>query len=324
MRRREFVTLLGGVAAALPLAAQAQQAQNKRPLVGFLGGASFETARPTIDPFLEGMRELGYVTGRSVDFEYRFADGNLARLPDLAHELDQMRPSVILAAVTPAASAARTAAPGVPIVCPLLSGADLARTDARPDQNVTGIRSWVDGLPAKLIELARELVPSATRIGVLVNVSGVVSPVAQEILALGPSSGAKLIFAEIRGIGDLEPSLHRLVSERVDAVVVPPDSLLFAQRQHLAKLAADAHLPAIYGIPEHVHAGGLASYGVDFKQNFRRAAFFVDKILKGTRPRDMPIEFPTKLIFAINLKAATALGLNLPPTLLTRADEVIE
>ena len=326
MRRRDFIALLGG-AAAWPVVAQAQQPQSKRPLVGFLGGASFQTARPTIDAFLDGMRELGHVEGRSIDIEYRFADGILSRTPELARQMAQLRPKVILAAVTAGAVASQAAAPDVPIVCPLLSGTDqlgLARTDASPDRNVTGIRSWVDGLPTKLVELARDIVPGAVRIGVLVNASGPFSPVALEILAAGPSTGASLITAEVRATQDLESGFHHFVKDGVTVVVVPADSLFFAERNRIAKLATDARLPAVYGITEHVHAGGLASYGVDFIQNFRRAATFVDKILKGARPHDLPIEFPTKLILAVNLKTAKALGLTMPPMLLARADVVIE
>ena len=273
------------------------------------------------------MRDLGYIEGQSVEIEYRFADGDLGRLPSLARELSHLNPAVIFAAVTASAVAARTAAPGVPIVCPLLSGTEqlgLSRTDARPDQDVTGIRSWVDGLPTKLIEVAREIVPGAARLGVLVNATGLISPMAKELLAAGPSTGASLISAEVRATKDLDASFRRLVTEGAAVMIVPADSLFFAERHRIAKLAADARIPAICGIPEHVHAGGLASYGVDFIQNFRRAASFVDKILRGAQARDLPIEFPAKLVLAVNLKTARALGLDIPPTLLARADEVIE
>ena len=323
--RRQFIGVLGG-AAAWPLAAWAQRVGRTRPLIGFLGGASFQSARPTIDPWLEAMRNSGYVEGHSVDIAHRFAEGDLARLPELARELAQLKPDLIFAAVTPAAVAARHAAPTTPIVCPLLTAPDqlgLSKTDARPDQNVTGIGSHVDGLAGKLIELALELVPGAGRIGVLVNATGPGANTA-EILRGTAGLGASLIPAEVRSIANLERGFRRFSSESVGVVVVPANSLFFAERQRIAKLAVDARMPSVFGIREHVLAGGLAAHGVDFKQNFRRAAVFVDKLLKGARPNELPIEFPTKIDIAVNLKTAKVLGLEIPPTLLARADEVIE
>jgi putative ABC transport system substrate-binding protein len=326
MRRREFITLVGG-AAAWPLAARAQRIGRKRPLIGFLGGASFETARPTIDAWLEGMRELGYVAGQSIDIEYRFAEGDYRRLPELARQLAELKPDVILAAVTRSAAAAHEAAPMVPIVCPLLSELEqfrLTPTDARPDQNITGIRMWVEGFAAKQVELAREIVPGASRIGLLVNATGPGPSQLNDILTAGARISASYLRAEVRQIQDLDLAFHRFTDESAAAAVVVADSLFFAERHRIAQLAANARIPTVYGIREHVDAGGLASYGVDYKHNFRRAAQFIDRILKGALPSDLPIEFPTRLTLALNLKAARALGLDIPPTLLARADEVIE
>ena len=282
MGRREFITLLGGAAAAWPFAARAQEKSGrKRPLIGFLGGASFESARPTVGAWLEGMRELGYVAGQSIDIEYRFAEGDYHRLPELARELAQLKPDLILAAVTRGAAAAHGAAPAIPVVCPLLSETErfgLSRTDARPDQNVTGIRMWVEGFAAKQVELAREIVPGASRVGVLVNATGSGSPLLfNEVLAAAPRIGAHFVPVEIRQTSDLEVAFRRFNEQGAEAAVVLADSLFFAERHQIAKLAADARIPTIYAIREHVDVGGLASYGVDYQHNFRRAAQFVDK-----------------------------------------------
>jgi putative ABC transport system substrate-binding protein len=325
MQRREFITLIGGAAqAALPRLARAE-VSTKRPLLAVLGGVT-RTEFPT--SFMEGMRELGYVEGSNIDLAYRFADGHSGLLPSLAQELVQLAPEVIVAAVTPAAVAARRVTQTIPIVCPILGSPiefGLIVTMSRPGGNVTGLMSRVDGLVGKQIELAAELVQPLVRLGLIVNVSSSdVIKARQELESAGERLGIKLIFAEVREPEELGTAFQQLSNEHVQAVFILGDAMLFQERQRVAALAAAARLPAVYGFRDHVDAGGLMSYGVNYAENFRRAATYVVKILRGARPSDLPVEFPTKLELVINLRAAKALGLDIPPMLLARADAVIE
>jgi putative tryptophan/tyrosine transport system substrate-binding protein len=326
MRRREFVSLLGG-AAAWPLAGRAQTSM-KRPLIAWLSLGERTSSWVFVEAFLQGMREHDYVEGRQFDIVYRFADGYIERLPSLAEELVRLNPDVILAPASGPAVAAKKATAAIPIVTPALADAvhlGLITSESRPGGNVTGITPYVAGLPAKQMELAREVVPSAARIGVLANLSDPKAPPQwQELEAAGRELGVNVTAEDVSTPHDLDRAFQALARQRVDVLIVLQTSMLVSERRKIAVLAAATRLPAIYGYREHVDDGGLVSYGVDLRACFRRGAYYVHKILKGVPPRDLPVEFPTKLELVINLKTARALGLEVPPTLLARADEVIE
>jgi putative tryptophan/tyrosine transport system substrate-binding protein len=327
VRRREFITLLGGATAAWPLAARAQTSM-KRPLIAWLSLGERTSSWVFVEAFLQGMREHDYVEERQFDIVYRFADGYIERLPSLAEELVRLNPDVILAPASGPAVAAKKATAAIPIVTPALADAvhlGLITSESRPGGNVTGITPYVAGLPAKQMELAREVVPSAARIGVLANLSDPKAPPQwQELEAAGRELGVNVTAEDVSTPHDLDRAFQALARQRVDVLIVLQTSMLVSERRKIAVLAAATRLPAIYGYREHVDDGGLVSYGVDLRACFRRGAYYVHKILKGVPPRDLPVEFPTKLELVINLKTARALGLEVPPTLLARADEVIE
>ena len=325
MRRREFIAGLGG-AAAWPLVAQAQQASI--PLVGFLTSAGAAANARYLDAFRSGMLELGYVEGSNIRYEHRFADGHLDRLPELAVDLVRIKPNVIVSAPLPTHMALRQATRTIPIV--MATGADpvgfgLVTSLSHPGGNVTGLTNFAEVLAAKQIDLLRELIPRLSRLGALVNVTNPLHvPQLQETKAAAVTNGIDLMPVEIRYPDELGPAFETLAKERVEALTVPPDTVFSNFRRRIAELAAATRMPAIYGFREHVEDGGLMSYGPDNRGNYRRAAAYVDKILKGAKPGDLPIEQPTKFELVINLKTAKALGLEIPPQLLARADEVIE
>jgi putative tryptophan/tyrosine transport system substrate-binding protein len=326
MRRREFIITLGG-AAAWPLAARGQS-RHPRPLIAWLSGGARANSQFATDAFLQGMRDLDYIEGRDFDIVYRFADGYAKQLPALAEELVRLKPNIILAPATAQAVAAKHATATIPIVTPALADAvhlGLVASDARPDGNVTGITPYVAGLPAKQMELAREVVPGARRIGVLNDINDPkAAPQWQELEAAGRSLEVSVVAAEVGMPDDLVSAIQSLANQQLDVAIVLQTTMLLDQRQKIAALAEAMRVPMIYGYREHIIAGGLISYGIDLRDCFRRSAVYVQKILKGTAPGDLPVEFPTKLELVINLKAAKALGLTIPPMLLGRADEVIE
>jgi putative ABC transport system substrate-binding protein len=327
MKRREFITLLGG-AAAWPCVAAAESAK-KPPVVGMLvqGTPAQVKGMRLRQSFLDGMRELGYIEGRDFDIVARVAE-TTGDLPRLAKELVQLNPDVILASASANALAAKTATSTIPIVVPALGNPvalGLIETDARPGGNLTGIMPYVKGLSAKQLELAREIVPGALKIGIVKD-STDVKAIGQwnEIEATAPKLDIKIVSADVQKPEDVELAFQKFKAENVGVVVVLQSNLLILERARIAANAAATRLPTVYGYREHVEAGGLISYGVNLDYCFRRAATYVHKILKGTLVADLPVEFPTKLEFVINLKTAKALGLDLPPTVLVRADEVIE
>jgi putative tryptophan/tyrosine transport system substrate-binding protein len=326
MKRRAFITLLGG-AAAWPLAAVAQ-APAKRPRIGYLAGSLPTPSAKVTGAFIEGMRALGYIEGRDFEMDYRWAEGYLDRLPALAEELVRRGTDVIVVANPQAAVAARDAPRTIPIVAATLDnpvGQGLIKSDARPGGNVTGLLSSVPGLPAKQLELVRDLIPGAAKIGLLVNPTNVSDlSQRQEMETAAAAMAVTIIPVETRTPEDLDPVFPALARERVDVVIVLRDPLFFTRRRTLTAAALASRLPTIYAFREPVDDGGLISYGIDISQNFRRAADYVVKILKGAKPGDLPVEFPTKLELVINLPTAKALGLTVPPSLLARADEVIE
>ena len=329
MRRREFIALLAGAASSpcRPFAAFAQ-VPSKRPRIAYLSGTLFTAGAKNLDAFNEGMRALGYTEGRDFDLDHRFAGGYLDRLSVLAEELVRAEVDVIVAATTQATVATRDATKTIPIVCPLLDdpvGLGLIKSEAKPGGNVTGLLNSVPGLPAKQVELVRDLVPAAARIAVLMNPTNVNNlNQRQEMETAGTALAMTVMVVETRTPNDLDSVFPALARERVDVVIVLRDSLLFGYRRTIAAAALAARLPTIYQYREPVDDGGLISYGINLSQNFRRAADYVVKILKGAKSGDLPVEFPTKLELVFNLATAKALGLQVPQTLLARADEVIE
>jgi putative tryptophan/tyrosine transport system substrate-binding protein len=322
MKRREFITLLGSATAAWPLAASAQQSA----LIGFLNAGAATTLKREIDAFRDGLRNLGHIEGHNVRFEYRFADGYLDRLPTLAAELVRLNPNVIVSSPVPANLAIAKATSTIPIV--MASGADpvgfgLVKSLSHPGGNVTGLTNFAEELASKQIDLMRELLPGLARLAALVNVVNPLHvPQWRETQAAAAQAAIALVPFELRSPDQLEEAFARFARERADALLVPPDVTFTTHRRRIANLALDARLPTIFFL-RHAE-DGLMSYGTNQVENYRRAATYVDKILKGAKPQDLPIERPTKIELVINLKTAKALGLEVPPTLLARADEVIE
>ena len=326
MRRREFISLIGGVAANWSLAVQAQT--KKWPLVGWLWYGESDIAANYLDQFLKGMHELGLIEGRDFDMVYRSADFRPERLPKAAEELVHLNPAIIVAGATIQAVAAKKATDMIPIVVPVLAdpvGLGFVTSEARPSGNVTGIAPYIEGLPAKQLELAREVVPGARRIGLVHDVTDPkAQPQRREIEAAGKELEIKIVPAEVGNASDIGSAYDALAAAAVEVVVVEQSNMLVVSRKQIAEAAAAKKLPTVYGYREHVEAGGLISYGINLNSCFHRAAYYVDKILKGAKPGDLPVEFPTKVELVINLKTAKAVGLTIPPRLLTRADEVIE
>jgi putative ABC transport system substrate-binding protein len=326
MQRREFITLIGGATVAWPLAARAQ-ISTKRSVIAFLSSVSKDRNLQMINAFLQGLQQLDFMEGRDFEFAYRSVEGHLDRLPSLAKEMVDLSPNVILATVTPAVVSVAALTKTIPIVCPFLADPvrlGLIENMARPGGNVTGVLFRTEGLVGKQLELALQLIPSARKIGFLVNIAGTVVIDQEELESATRNVGAELVTAEVRAPDDLDAAFHAFANNGVQAVIVQVDGMFFNERERVAALAAGTRLPAVYGFRDHVDAGGLISYGVNLAECFRRAATYVVKILKGSQPGDLPVEFPTKLELVINLKSAKALGLTVPAILMATADEVIE
>jgi putative tryptophan/tyrosine transport system substrate-binding protein len=327
MRRREFISFLGGAAATWPLAALAQQGP-KIPLLGYLTGDSDSVDLPRRKAFNEGLHQLGYREGQTILIEYRTAAGSTEKLSDAAADFARLNVDLIFAFTTGAVQAAAKAMPNKPIVSitpdPLLAG--FVASLARPGANITGL-STLAGTETygKYLEILKEVVPNLDRVAVLSNPAFSTSALAFKAMeAVAPALGLSLQIVEARSPDKLEPAISMAIRERAAGLVVVQDPMFLAQRIQLAKLATENRLPAIYGIREHVEVGGLMAYAASRPEIFRRAATFVDKILKGANPADLPIEQPTKFELVINLKTAKELGLTIPPSILVRADEVIE
>jgi putative ABC transport system substrate-binding protein len=324
MGRREFITLLGG-AAAWPLPARTQQP--KLPAVGFLGAATASTTIPWRAAFVQRLGELNWIEGRNILIEYRWGEGRPERFVDGAAELVRLKVDVIVTHSTPAAVAAKQATSDIPIVFANAGdpvGSRLVASLARPGGNVTGLSIQGPDTVGKRLELLREAVPTLRRLAVMGNVdnSGVILEL-QEVYETARSLGLDLVTAEIRRAEDIEPAFQALIG-RSDAVYVGIDALVNVNRVRINGMALRARLPTMFSIRDYVQAGGLISYGANLSDLWRRAGEFVDRILRGAKPADIPVEQPTKFDLAINLKTAHALGLELSPTLLARADEVIE
>jgi putative ABC transport system substrate-binding protein len=315
------------LAAACPAGSRAQLSADKAA-VAWLSGATQAYSAANIAAFLQGMRDLGYVEGKNFDMVYRFSDGYQDRLPRLAAELVELKPSIILATAIIAAVAAKRATWTIPIVCPALADAaelGLIFSVARPSGNVTGIEPYVPGLPAKLMQFVLEILPNVSRVGLLTNLRDQkAAPQVVELQAAARSSNINIVSADANQPEDIDNTLQALASQRVGAVIVLQTTMLLSESRRIAAAALARKLPTVYGYRDHVLVGGLISYGVDLRWCFHRGAYFVDKILHGVHPGDLPVEFPTKMVLTINLKTAQALEITLPPTLIGRADEVIE
>ncbi len=327
MRRRDFIKLIGvGWTTFWPLAARAQQ--SLPALIGFFNAGAATILKREIDAFRGGLRNLGYIEGRDVRFEYRFADGDLDKLPALAAELVRLNPSIIVSSPVPANLAIAKATSTIPIV--MASGADpvafgLVKSLSHPGGNVTGLTNFAEELASKQIDLLRELLPGLARLAALVNVANPLhGPQWRETQAAAAQAAITLMPFELRSADQIEEAFAKFARERADALLVPPDVTFGTHRRRIADLALAARLPTIFFIRQSAEDGGLMSYGPDQVESYRRAAAYVDKILKGAKPQDLPIERPTKIELVINLKTANALGLDVPSRLLARADEVIE
>jgi putative ABC transport system substrate-binding protein len=328
MRRREFIALVGG-AIWCPTGVRAQQQTGKVHRIGFLGVTSPSDRPSLLDAFRQGLRELGWVEGQNIVIDYRFAEDRLDRLPDLAAELVRLKVDIIISFGTQGVTAAKNATATIPIVMigvrdPV--GIGLIASLARPGGNVTGV-SGSAGLEivTKQLELLKETVPKAHRVAILSNPANAYHQLAiREVSVAAGSLGVQLRLLEARGPNEFDGAFAAMAKERVGALLVVSDVIFNNHRTRLADLAARSRLPAAYGVRESVEAGGLMSYGTSFLDLHRRSAAYVDKILKGAKPADLPVEQPTKFELVINLKTAKALGLTVPPTLLARADEVIE
>ena len=327
MRRRDFITLLGGTAVGWPLAAQAQQSP-VLPLIGILSALSSATAARNIDAFRAGLRDLGYVEGRNIKVELRFADGVNERLPDLAAELVALKPAVIIAGGPQAALAVHDVTHTIPIVTnssenPVVLG--LAASLARPGGNVTGF--WFDdeGLTGKRFEVLKEAVPGTTRVGIVLNPNDASdNNVLKSLPAVTRALGLTVRVLEVRTQSEFESAFMTATREDLQGLQISLAPIFFSHRAMLTTMAANARLLAVYGMREFAMVGGLMSYGASFADIYRRLAGFADQIIKGTGPADLPIQRPTKFELVINLKTAKALGLTISESLLLRADEVIE
>jgi len=325
MRRRAFITLLGGAAATWPLATRAQQ-PGKVPAIGFLGAnPSIESYR--VAAFVQRLRELAWIDGRNLAIEYRWAEGRNERYAENAAELVRLKVDVIVTVATPATLAAKQATAVIPIVFAATGdpvGTGLVASLARPGGNVTGLSSQTAETAGKRVELLREIVPGLGRLAIMGNVGNPISVLEfGEVQAAARALGLEVTTSELRRAEDISPAFDALKG-RADALYVCSDPLVNTHRIRVNTLALAARLPTMHLFREYVEAAGLMSYGPNLPDLLRRAADYVDKILRGAKPGDIPVEQPTRFDLIINLTTAKALGLAIPPKLLTLADEVIE
>jgi ABC-type uncharacterized transport system substrate-binding protein len=325
IRRREFVTLLGGAAAAWPLAAPAQQPARVWR-IGVLETTAMELNAANFEAFRQGLRDLGYIEEQNLTIEYRSAEGRGERFADLAADLLRLNIDLIVTRGTPAALAAKQATTTTPIVMaamgdPLMVVASLAN----PGGNITGLSAYTTGLEGKRAEVLKELVPGAMRIAGLYNMGNpVVPPLWNELETAARKLGLTPRLLDVRKVEDIAPAFADATAQHVDALIVSVDALTQKNRSFIAQLAAGHGLPALYVSKEYIDAGGLIAYGPHYPDLYRRAATYVDKILRGASPSSLPVEQPTKFELIINVKAARAIGLQVPMALMVRADEVIE
>jgi len=325
MRRREFITLAGSAAAGWSLAARAQQTKVAR--IGFLGSVSASSHAPRLAAFRAGLRDLGWLEGTNLLIEYRWAEGNYERLRDLADELVQLKVDVLVTHTTPGALAAKSATSTIPIVVTAVGdmvALGLVSSLRVPGGNITGLSIFVPELTAKRLELLKEAVPSLTKAALLINPDNPLNRfVLQEIEPTAKALNISVQTFEARRPSDFAQVFATMIDQGATAFLLHEDNVMFTNSNALAVLAAVHRLPSC-GYPEFARAGGLIASGINLPDMDYRAAAFVDKILKGAKPGELPIERPTKFSIIINLQTAKALGITMPPTLLIRADEVIE
>jgi putative tryptophan/tyrosine transport system substrate-binding protein len=328
MRRREFITLVGGAAAAWPLAARAQQPA--MPAVGLINAGFPETSVSRLAAFRQGLSELGYVEGQNVTIEYRWAEGRYDRYPELVTDLIRRKVGVIATgASAPAALAAKAATSTIPLVFgvgedPVKLG--LVASLARSGSNVTGVNFFTAEVAAKRLGLLRELVPGARLVAVLVNPANVstAESTVRDVQVAAPALGLQFQIFNAATSREIDAAYASLVRERADALVVAGDGFFNSRRVQLAMLAVRHAVPATYSVRDYPEAGGLISYGTSFADTFRQIGIYCGRILRGTKPSDLPVLQSTKFELVINMQAARMLSLDVPPMLLARADEVIE
>ena len=327
MRRREFISLLGGAAAAWPLAARAQQSERMRH-IGVLSAGPVEPTSPSMTVLPDALRLLGWTEGKNVTFERRYADNRVDRLPELAAQLIHLNVDLIFGIGSLAPLAAKQATTKIPIVMGAAGdpvGSGLVVSLARPGGNVTGMSLMATDLGGKRLELLKEILPRLARVAVLWNVANQYAAlVFKEAQRAGQNLGIQVQSLEARGLDDIHSAFQVARRERADGLIVVEDPLTFSHRKLISDLAAEDRLPAVHGFKEFVIVGGLMSYGANLEDLYRGAAGYVDKILRGAKPADLPVQQPTKFDLVINLQTVKALGLEVPATLLARADEVIE
>jgi putative ABC transport system substrate-binding protein len=327
--RRKLLIVLGTGALAAPFGSFAQQ-QGKVWRVGFLAMRSPTASNPvnTYGAFVQGMRELGYVEGKNLIIEWRFAEGQVERLPTLAAELVQLKVDVIVAAGVQPTSAAQKATTTIPIVMgnsidPVGSG--FVASLVRPGGNITGLSNLIGDIGPKHFEMLRSMVPKLSRVAILVNpTNSGHETILKTVQTAAQKSSIKILSVQARNPQEIESAFSTMTQDNAEAVIVANDLLFNQQRRQLAELAAKNRLPSVAAVWEYVEAGGLMSYGPSFVENYRRAATYVDKIFKGAKPGDLPVEQPTKFEMFINRKTAKALGLTIPQSLLISADKIIE
>ena len=325
MRRREFVIALGCAAAAWPLATRAQQG-GKIYRIGILETIPAERNAANLDGLRKGLRDLGYVEGRNLVIEYRSADGRAERFPDLASELVRLGVDLIVTRGTPATKAVQNVTGTIPVVMATMGGPGaIVASFARPGGNITGVITFSTELTAKRVEILKELVPGLSRVALLHNLGNpAVPPEWDETQAAARALGLEAELLDVRSQDDLGRAFELALRKHVDGLIVGADGLTQMHQQTIIDFLDRNRLPAVYPAREFIEAGGLIAYAVNYPDLYFRFATFVDKIVKGAKPGDLPVEQPTKFELVINLKTARALGLTIPPILLARADEVIE
>jgi len=332
MRRREFIKLVGGAAAAWPLSVNAQPSA-KIPRIGLMVTGSLQSpeARVQLDAFRQGLRQLGYTEGRNIAIEYRGADGRIERFPNLAAELVRLEVDLIFAANTRAALAARQATSTIPIVSAVMGDPvedGLVASLAQPGGNVTGLTFLAPELTAKRMQLLKDALPNVSRVAALWHPGAYGERTMDDMLkateAAARTLGVQLQLIEVRAAGELERAFSTMMKERAEALFLFPTPMLFLARRRIIELAATNRLPSVSQAREFVELGGLIAYGANINDLFRRSTVYVDKILKGAKPADLPVEQPTRFELVINLKTAKTLGIDLPLGLMIRADEMIE